>query len=323
MPAKKPDSVRRILAGDPDLAVARLLAHCRDLTGADEVSLGHVEGKELVEREVLGKRKKREKVRLRIGAEGLGGWCAAHGKTAIVPDVRKDSRYVETSRTTRSEAVVPVRVGERLAAVLNLESARAGHFKPADRDLLEDLAAQVGLALRLEGLHRRAERLSVQLGMLNHLGRAGSMMETRPYLQRVAEALRGTFECSYAAVCLGDYRRERVVILAQAATSQRRLVPAGTILPFGKGMIGAAFKLGETVNARDVRRDPNYYAHISEVRSEIDVPVRAGDHCLGIIDAQSDQLGAFDEDETRTLETLARALVPVLQRAEVEGMLRG
>jgi len=309
-----PDLVRKLLEiGDPDVLLFRVLALCREFVGADEVSLAVVEGDQLVEQVIQGRRR-RDTVRLRIGAEGLGGWCAARKKTVICPDVRKDSRYVEASSWTRSEADVPILVGDRLVGVLGFESSKPGFFSPSDRELLEFLASQLAIGLRLEEVSRRGDRLATQLGMLNHLGRAGTTMEPPAFLQRVADAVRRTFDCSYAAVCLGDYPRERVLILAQSASQPHRLVVKGVALPFGKGMIGSAFRIGETVNARDVRKDPNYVAHIAETRSEIDVPIRAGDRCLGIVDAQSDRLGAFGDDETQTLETLARSLVPVLER---------
>lgn len=318
-----PSLVRKLLAiGDPDDLIVKVLALCRQFLGADEVSLLLVEGHELVEHEVQGKKLRKEKYRLRIGADGLTGWVGERKQTVIVPDVRKDRRYVQVTPSTRSEAVIPILIGDRLAGVLNFESSKLGFFNPSDRDLLELLAAQLAVGVRLDEANRRCQRLAVQMGMLNHLGRAGTTMDARSFLQRVVDVVRRTFDCSYSAVCVGDYDRERVLILAQSASEPRRLVTAGTVLPFGKGMIGAGFRLGETVNARDVRKDPNYYAHIDETRSEIDVPIRAGDHCLGIVDAQSDQLGAFDEDETMTLETLARSLVPVLQRADLGALLK-
>jgi putative methionine-R-sulfoxide reductase with GAF domain len=314
-----PDLVRRLLAiGDPDELLVRVLALCREFTGTDEVSLLLVEGDELVEHEIQRKSLRREKFRLKIGAQGLVGWCAARKRSAVVPDVRKDKRYFEANPGTRSEAAVPIVQGDRLVGVLNFESGKVGFFTTSDQDLLELLAAQLAVGLRLDAVHRRANRLGVQLGMLNHLGRAGTTLGPREFLQRVTDLVRPTFGGSYAAICMGDYRRERVVILAQSGSAPDRLVAPGTVLPFGKGMIGAAFRLGETVNAPDVRRDPNYFAHISETRSEIDVPIRAGDHCLGIVDVQSDEIAAFDPEDAQTLDTLARSLVPVLQRVQGE-----
>ena len=218
---------------------------------------------------------------------------------------------------------MPILAGEPLFGVINFESAKIGFFNTTDRHLLELLASQIAVGLRLEEVHHRAQRLSTQLGMLNNLSRAGTNMEPRAFLQRVVDQLRRTLDSSFTTILIGDYARERLVLVAQSASTPERLCgPEHAAIPFGKGMTGNAFRVGETVNARDVRKNPNYFAHIPDTRSEIDVPIRAGDRCLGIIGAQSERISAFTDDEVETLETLARFLVPVLQRSEMADLVK-
>lgn len=78
---------------------------------------------------------------------GLCGAAAASGSAVIVNDVEKDSRYLTTLGTTRSEMVVPVKrpTGE-VVCLIAVESERPDAFTPGDRDLLEELA---GLAAGL------------------------------------------------------------------------------------------------------------------------------------------------------------------------------
>ena len=49
--------------------------------------------------------------------------------------------------------------------------------------------------------------------------------------------------------------------------------------------------------------------------SEVCVPIRIGDRCLGILDAQAATVGEFTDDETMFLEAVARLLAPSLQAA--------
>jgi sigma-B regulation protein RsbU (phosphoserine phosphatase) len=318
-----PGVVRHLLAiTDPDELLVRTLGVCREALGADEVSLLLVDDDDLVEHEIDGRKLREQRYRMRIGEEGITGISAAHRQTIIVSDVRKDHRYKKVTETTRSEAAIPIIAGERLMGVLNFESSKIGFFNLTDRHLLELLASQIAVGLRLEELHHRGQRLSTQLGMLNNLSRAGTMMEPRAFLQRVVDQVRRTFDSSFAVILVGDYAHERLMLVAQSASSPERLCPTVSVIPFGKGMTGSAFRVGETLNARDVRKDPNYFAHISLTRSELDVPIRAGDRCLGIIGVQSDEMGAFTHDEVQTLETLARFLVPVFQRSEFSELVK-
>lgn len=312
-----PDLVRQLLAiGDPDELLARVLGLCNDFVGADEVSLLLVDGKELVEHVIQGRTLRKEKHRIRIGAEGLSGFAAGKRATVVVPDVRKDSRYVQASKATRSEAAVPILAGDRLLGVLNFESSKVGFFSRNDRNLLELLAAQIAIGLRLDEVHRRSSRLATELQMLNHLGRAATSLDPKAFVQRVADIARMTFQCLYCGIFVGDYEREEVVLIAHSSGRPVSFGP-GERQAFSRGMIGAAFRLGETVVANDVRKDPNYAEAVPGVLSEIDVPIRMGDHCLGILDAQSEELNSFSDDEVQTLETLARSLVPTIQGLQV------
>lgn len=127
---------------------------------------------------------------------------------------------------------------------------------------------------------------------------------------------RRTLGCYYVGVFQGDYERQEVALLAQSCAETIDL-RVGTPVKFGVGLIGKAFELGEIVNVRDVSKEPNYEQRIHTTRSEVCVPIRVGDHCVGILDAQAQKVGAFSADDLMTLETIARFLVPVLQTPRV------
>src|SRR5262249_17747586 len=56
----------------------------------------------------------------------------------------------------------------------------------------------------------------------------------------------------------------------------------------------------------------------SETVSELAVPVRAGDHALGVIVVRKRPAAAFDDEETHLLSTLAGPLALALRRSESE-----
>jgi putative methionine-R-sulfoxide reductase with GAF domain len=310
-----PDLVRKLLSiGDPDDLLAGVLDLCGSFLGCDHVTLMLAEGDELVPHDVHGAALKKAKYRLKIGRQGLSGAAAAERRTIVVPDVRRDKRYFKVLSETRSEADVPILAGDRLIGVLIFESSRLGYFAPRDRHLLELVASQIAVGMRLNEAHRRSRRLSVELGMLNNLSRVGTMMEPAAFLGRVADVVRRTFECAYVGIFQGDYPNERLVLVAQSSSVPVDCAP-GYVRPLRGGLVGETFRLGETINVRNVRKDPRFIDYIPGIQSEIDVPIRAGDRCVGILDAQSMELGAFTDDEVEALETLARFLVPKLLNA--------
>lgn len=95
---------------------------------------------------------------LRIG-QGLVGWVVQHGQPLLVNDVSRDRRYVIGIPETQSEMVVPLRVGERVIGVINVESPRLNAFTGDDLRLLATLAGQVAETIERVRLFERVRLL--------------------------------------------------------------------------------------------------------------------------------------------------------------------
>src|SRR5262249_601405 len=76
--------------------------------------------------------------------QGICGAAASTGKTIIVDDVSKDSRYLACSIETKSEIVVPLFVRGKVVGELDIDSHFPAAFKDEDRDLVEFCAKVVG-----------------------------------------------------------------------------------------------------------------------------------------------------------------------------------
>ena len=87
-------------------------------------------------------------------ASGVVGRAYASGRIQRVPDVRRDPDYVQGSPAIRSEVAVPIRRGELVMGVLNVESDVAGAFGDEEVGLASSLADAVGLALENARLYR-------------------------------------------------------------------------------------------------------------------------------------------------------------------------
>jgi putative methionine-R-sulfoxide reductase with GAF domain len=313
-----PQVIRRLLAiSDPDLLLHECCTLAKDALGADEVMLFLVDGSRqyIVEHEVVGRKISAKHHKLRIRDEGITGWVAAHKLAQVVPDVRQDKRYVGTFASTRSEAAVPILAGEQVLGVLNFESRHLDFYQMTDLPLLEFLASQVAIALKMAELERRVLVWKDRMGALQNISRlGGGVVPLETMLRRVVDAVRMTCGGHYAAVFQADYEREELVLLAQSSVEPLEIKP-GARQKFGRGLVGKAFAIGEAVNMRDVRNDPMHFALVPGVISEVCVPIRVGDNSIGILDAQAPGVGEFTPDEVSFLETVARFLAPALQAA--------
>src|SRR5918997_817035 len=104
-------------------------------------------------------------LRLRLG-QGLIGWVAQTGEAVVVPDVRKDARYVNARKETRSEVVAPIISNDSVIGVFDLESDDLNAYTEDDKQLLMLLASQVAIIVEKAMLHEQLvekKRLEAQL----------------------------------------------------------------------------------------------------------------------------------------------------------------
>lgn len=90
-------------------------------------------------------------VRIALG-RGVCGTAAARRATILVSDVNAFPGHIACDTASQSEVVVPLIAADRVAGVLDLDSARLARFDEVDARGLERLAALFVQASRLEEL---------------------------------------------------------------------------------------------------------------------------------------------------------------------------
>jgi L-methionine (R)-S-oxide reductase len=85
-------------------------------------------------------------MRIPLG-RGICGAAATEATTIIVDDVKSDPRYLECRLETQSEIVVPIIHGGVVLGEIDIDSHERAAFGPTDRDLLEQVASQLGVRL--------------------------------------------------------------------------------------------------------------------------------------------------------------------------------
>jgi L-methionine (R)-S-oxide reductase len=123
--------------GDRAAILRAVTARLRRLPGYTGVYLYALEGDVLVLRAHAGR--DTEHVRIPIGA-GLCGLSARTGEAVLVDDVAADPRYLACNVETRSELVVPITLGGRYLAQIDVDSDDRAAFGDADRELLARVA---------------------------------------------------------------------------------------------------------------------------------------------------------------------------------------
>jgi phosphoserine phosphatase RsbU/P len=119
---------------------------------------------------------------------GLVGNAAQSRQAVLVPDVAKDSRYINTNPETRSELAVPLVYKDKVIGVLDLEHTRRGFFTEEHQRTITTLAAQVAVAIEnarlYEEVARQERRLERDLSLAREL-QSRLLPQTRPKLNHL------------------------------------------------------------------------------------------------------------------------------------------
>ena len=95
---------------------------------------------------------------------------------------------------------------------------------------------------------------------------------------------------------------------------------AGTSWPSNsRSIVGFVAGRGEPLIVGDTTKDPTYYPNplLPDTRSEAAVPLRVGERIVGVMDVQSSNLYAFEEEDVRTLQILADQLAVAVVNSEL------
>jgi GAF domain-containing protein/HAMP domain-containing protein len=87
--------------------------------------------------------------RLRVSQQGIVGYVAGTGEPRIALDTEKDATYFDNPDLpmTRSEMALPLKIGNRVIGVLDVQSKLANAFNQEDLETLQILADQLSVAL--------------------------------------------------------------------------------------------------------------------------------------------------------------------------------
>ena len=170
---------------------------------------------------------------------------------------------------------------------------------------------------RRDGLLER-ERV-LRLSLLADVGRRTSAILSRAELLRTSvQLIQETFHYFMVNIFLVDGQD-----LVLRACTMPEFVPRIDHLRMGlgkEGINGWVAARGEPANVTDVRADPRYRWELSAekaVRSELSVPILLKGSVVGTLDAQSRDVGAFNDLDVFTLQTVAGQLAVSLENSRL------
>ena len=169
-------------------------------------------------------------------------------------------------------------------------------------------------------VEKELEQRATQLMLLNEIGgQIAMVLELDRVLARAARLVQDSFGYHHVAIFTLDREHNKLVMRAKAG-SFADLFPPDHQLQFGQGMVGWVAEHGQRLLANDVGAEPLHFNPFPEViptRSELTVPIKISEEVVGVLDAQSRQIDAFDENDVLVMETLADQIAVAVENARL------
>jgi PAS domain S-box-containing protein len=253
------------------------------------------------------------------------------GAPVLVEDVRQDPSFLANPLLpdTCSELAVPLKVGDKVVGVLDAQSREAGFFTPDMVALFETMTNQVGLLFKNSELFTRitlqSESLSLFASQLNTAAqvarRLGSILDPERLMSEVVELLQSRFGLYHVHVYVLDQAAQDLVVRAGSGEVGRVLRERGhkIALQADKSLIARAARSRQTVVVNDASLESDFMPNplLPQTRSEMAVPLIAGDQVLGVLDVQDDEVNRFSQSEVDVFGTLAGQVATALQNAQL------
>jgi sigma-B regulation protein RsbU (phosphoserine phosphatase) len=252
--------------------------------------------------------------------QGLVGAAVSAGRPLLANDVTRDPRYVEAVPGTRAELVVPLRRKGRPIGALNLLSRNAGEFTPAEVETLRNFAAAVAIAIENARLFENEVRNSATLETMAEIGREmSSILDLDQLLGRIAHLLKRVIDYRTFGILLLDEGTNELVMKHAVRYDEQILVKR---VKAGQGLVGAAVATRAPVLVSDVTADPRYIKVVEDARAELVIPLLVKDRCIGVLDLESPEIGAFTKKHVELLTPLAGHAAIAIENARLYEEIR-
>ena len=231
------------------------------------------------------------------------------------------SRYPDAVTDGGDPIEAPISVRGEIVGNLGLLAERPGEWTEDDREILEAVADEVANAVEQMRLLEEVQLRAAQLQTAAEVARdATGLLDTETLLNRVVSLISDRFGYPHVAAFLLDETQKIAEVRAATGEAGAQMLSTGYQLLVGsKTIIGFVVENGEYYLASDVNQDELHQPHplLTNMRSELSIPLIVGEQVLGALDFQHTNTNAFSLDDITVLQILSDQLAVAIQNARL------
>ncbi len=250
--------------------------------------------------------------------KGVTGQVLTTGKIQRISDVSLEPAYLAVNPKTQSELCVPLKVGERIIGVINIENKQLNAFSEDDERLMMTFADQLVIAIEKVHLFQSEQRHAQEAETLRQVGAiVTATLSQNEAIERILVQL------------------ERVVPYDSASVQLLREgyleIVGGRGWPDPAAIVGMRFPIpGDNPNTVVIQERrthilgdaPSTYAAFrqgihSHILSFLGVPLIVGDQVIGMLAVDNSKPNFFTSDHARLVVAFADQVAIAIQNARL------
>jgi GAF domain-containing protein/HAMP domain-containing protein len=241
------------------------------------------------------------------------------------------ARTITVPITTLAETTVSFAAGRLSARAIVDRKDEIGALAQAYNQMAAQLQEMIGkLEQRVADRTKDLESQTLRLRVAAEIARdAASARDLHELLTRAAELICNRFSFYHAGIFLLDKNKEFAVLVASPTEAGKKMIENNHRLRVGEvGIVGRVAATGEPRITLNTGTDAVYFnnPYLPDTRSEMALPLKVENNIIGVLDVQSEQPQAFNEEDVAIIQILADQLATAIERTrllqEVERSLR-
>ena len=269
-----------------------------------------------------GAQMKRSGHKLAVGSKSIVGFVSKQGEALVVNDTTKDATHMLNPMLsdTRAEAAIPMKIGERILGVLDVQSTVPFSFTPNDITTFQILADQLAIAVNNTELFAETQEHLSQHRLLHHITTSAASGTTLDEaLNAAVEGLQVTLGGDRVSILLSDEERKNLLPKAWVGYSDEI---KDLSIPFGTGVTGWVAARRKPLRINDIEQDTRYIEVSANTKSELALPLIFRNDILGVLNVESEQFSAYTDNDEEMLGTLAGSLAAIIANARLVEQIR-
>jgi putative methionine-R-sulfoxide reductase with GAF domain len=220
------------------------------------------------------------------------------------------SRSITRPLTELMEATKAVAGGDLTQQIATFEGYEFAGLAGA----FNSMVAQLGQTL--EDLEERSRALETSAEVSRRLS---TILDQKQLVAEVVGQVQQAFNYYHAHIYLVDEASGDLVMAGGTGEAGQAMLASGHKLPRGKGLAGRAAEAKSAVLVPDVSQDEDWLPNplLPNTRSEIAVPIAAGEQVLGVLDVQQDVAGGLGQADADLLQSIASQVAVALQNTRL------